>query len=98
MTCIVSAILVISDQAYELKGQVLINDPGLFLKVCYYYLQETDLDHPIRTITSQEADDWNLLYYDSKIHTASFVLPRFAKIKLVSIVSHHCRWYNGGGQ
>ena len=41
---------------------------------------------PRRTITSEEAENSCLKYYDSDVHRTSFVLPRFAK----KVVEHHC--------
>ena len=32
-----------------------------------------------RTITSEDAEKYCLQYYDSDVHSASFVLPRFAR-------------------
>ena len=48
-----------------------------------YALQEHRLDNP-RPLTEQVAADWNLRYYDTSVHTANTVLPRYAKNRLVS--------------
>jgi len=37
-------------------------------------------ESPVRKITEKEADEWKLRYYDSEVHKAAFVLPRFAKM------------------
>ncbi len=42
-------------------------------------LQDMVFENPTRTITDAEADGWSLRYYDTQIHKAAFVLPRFAK-------------------
>ncbi len=42
-------------------------------------LQDMVFENPTRTITDAEADSWNLRYYDTQVHKAAFVLPRFAK-------------------
>ncbi|XP_025081532.1 spermidine synthase-like isoform X1 [Pomacea canaliculata] len=36
-------------------------------------------EEPVRTLTSQQVDEWQLKYYNSKIHRAAFCLPEFAR-------------------
>ena len=36
-------------------------------------------EKPLRRVTEKEADEMNLQYYDSEVHSGAFVLPRFAK-------------------
>lgn len=43
-------------------------------------------ERPLRTITDQEAENMNLKYYDSEMHSGVFVHPRFAR--KVYIVNH----------
>lgn len=46
----------------------------------FYYYQDMVFANPVRTITEKEADEMKLRYYDSQVHRAAFVLPRFAKL------------------
>jgi spermidine synthase len=39
----------------------------------------TKFEKPLRTFTDQELDKMNLRYYSSEMHTAAFILPRFAQ-------------------
>lgn len=40
---------------------------------------ETNFRQPLRKYSEQELDDMELRYYNAEIHSASFVLPQFAK-------------------
>ena len=42
-------------------------------------MQDTVFEEPVRQITAEDAAQMDLRYYDSQIHKAAFVLPRFAR-------------------
>ena len=46
--------------------------------------QNSQLRRPCRVLTAKQVEDWNLKYYNSEVHGASFVLPQFAR-KIVNI-------------
>ena len=48
------------------------------------YFQNSQLRRPCRVLTAKQVEEWNLKYYNSEVHSASFVLPQFAK-KIVNI-------------
>ena len=55
---------------------------------CQLYIniifQNSQLRRPCRVLTAKQEEDWNLKYYNSEVHGASFVLPQFAR-KIVNV-------------
>ena len=46
-------------------------------------------EEPTRLVSDEEATKMNLRYYDSQIHKAAFILPRFArKVRNMSMTIH----------
>ncbi|GAV00764.1 hypothetical protein RvY_11565 [Ramazzottius varieornatus] len=43
----------------------------------------TDFRIPLRTLEEADLDKWGLRYYDTEVHKAAFVLPRFASTALL---------------
>ena len=46
-------------------------------------------EDPLRRISEEEQEEMGLQYYDSDVHKASFILPRFArKVDTLMVAKH----------
>ncbi|XP_065558642.1 spermidine synthase-like [Artemia franciscana] len=56
---------------------------------------DTDFRRPVISFSEKEMEEMNLRYYSPKIHSASFVLPRFVEKLLVEKSKERSSWDNG---
>lgn len=59
--------------------QVLFSQPVFFLS------KETQFRTPIHQLSEAECEKMQLRYYSSEMHSAAFVVPRFARKALISL-------------
>jgi spermidine synthase len=54
----------------------------------FFISQETNFKEPLRIFSETELESFNMHYYSAEVHTAAFILPRFARKALDEIISN----------
>jgi spermidine synthase len=57
----------------------------LFVFLYFFNLKETKFRTPIHQLSEAECEKMQLRYYSSEMHSAAFVVPRFARKALISL-------------